>query len=79
MKIQVLGSGCSKCEITERMVRETAQRLAIPVEIEKVKDMQRIAAMGVMRTPAVAIEGKVVHSGRVPTADEIGAWLGAAR
>ncbi len=75
MKVQVLGKGCSKCELTEKLIRQTATELGVPVELEKVKDMQKIAAMGVMSTPAVAIDGKVVHSGRVPLPEQITGWL----
>jgi small redox-active disulfide protein 2 len=78
VRIEVLGSGCSKCEVTERLVRETAARLGLAVEVEKVQDMQRIAAMGVLATPAVAIDGKVVHAGRVPRPAEIESWLAVA-
>lgn len=75
MKVQVLGKGCSKCELTEKLVRETAERLGLEVEVEKVTDMQAIAAMGVMSTPAVAVGGKLVHSGRVPLPEQIEGWL----
>ena len=75
MKIQVLGKGCSKCELTEELIRQTAMELGVPVELEKVKDWQQIVAMGVMSTPAVAIDGTVVHSGRVPLPEQITGWL----
>ena len=75
MKIQVLGTGCSKCELTEKLIRQTATELGVPIELETVKDMRQIAAMGVMSTPAVAIDGNVVHSGRVPLPEQITRWL----
>jgi small redox-active disulfide protein 2 len=75
MKVQVLGKGCSKCELTEKLIRQTATQLGVQVELEKVQDLQKIAAMGVMSTPAVAIDGQVVHSGRVPLPEQIMAWL----
>jgi len=79
VKVEVLGKGCSKCELTERIVRDAAARCGVAVDIEKVQDLQRIAAMGVMSTPAVAIDGKVVHAGRVPLATEVEGWLTAGR
>jgi small redox-active disulfide protein 2 len=79
VKVEVLGKGCSRCELTERLVREAAARCGVAVEIEKVQDLQRIAAMGVMATPAVAIDGKLVHAGRVPLASEVEGWLTAGR
>lgn len=78
MKVQVLGSGCSKCETTAKLIAEVAARKGKSVEIEKITDFAQIAAMGVMSTPAVALEGKVVHSGRIPLAAEIESWLDAA-
>lgn len=79
MKVQVLGSGCSKCELTEKLIRQTAAELGAPIELEKVQDMRQIATMGVMSTPAVAIDGVVVHSGRVPLPEQIAGWLTPAR
>ncbi|MBL8539875.1 MAG: TM0996/MTH895 family glutaredoxin-like protein [Betaproteobacteria bacterium] len=74
-KVQVLGSGCSKCVTTAKYIEEVARDLGVPVEFEKVQDMRQIAAIGVMHTPAVAIDGKVVHSGSVPLRDKIATWL----
>lgn len=74
-KIQVLGTGCSKCVTTAKYIEDVARALGVPVQVEKVQDMREIAAMGVMHTPAVAIEGKVVHSGSVPLKDKIAGWL----
>lgn len=78
MKIEVLGKGCSKCELTERLIRDTADRLGVPIQLAKVTDMQKIASMGVMSTPAVAVDGKLVHSGRVPSPEQIEGWLSAS-
>ena len=78
MKIEVLGKGCGKCELTEKLIRDAAARLGVQIELAKVTDMQKIASMGVMSTPAVAVDGKLVHSGRVPSAEQIEGWLSAA-
>jgi hypothetical protein len=45
MKIQVLGKGCSKCELTEKLIQQTATQLSVPIELEKVQDLQQIAAL----------------------------------
>lgn len=71
MKIQVLGMGCAKCFSMERNVREAVARLSLNAEIEKVSDLNQIISMGVMMTPAMAIDGKVVSSGKALSTDQI--------
>jgi len=71
MKIQVLGPGCHNCKSTESAAREAVATAGITAEIVKVTDYAEIAKMGVMKTPGLAIDGRVVVSGRVPTAAEI--------
>jgi len=71
MKIQVLGPGCTNCKNLERAVLAALKRLGIEAPIEKVVDPVEIARLGVMRTPGLVIDGRVVVSGRVPTAGEI--------
>lgn len=66
MKIQVLGTGCPKCKKLEEMARKAADELNLDCSIEKVSRINDIMAMGVMSTPALAIDGKVVVSGRLP-------------
>lgn len=78
MKVQVLGSGCSKCQITARQVQEVALTIGVPIELEKVQDPTAIVAMGVFSTPAIAIDGKVVHSGGVPSREKVRELLGMA-
>lgn len=75
MKIQVLGPGCHNCKSTEAAARDAAASLGINVEIIKVTDYAEIARMGVMKTPGLAVDGKVVISGRVPTAAEVAELL----
>jgi small redox-active disulfide protein 2 len=74
-KIQVLGPGCTKCTATAKQITETASALGVEIAIEKVDDVAKIAAAGVMATPAVIIEGKLVHSGGVPPKERIEQWL----
>jgi small redox-active disulfide protein 2 len=71
MKIQVLGTGCPKCKKLEEMTRKAADELNLDYSIEKVSKINDIVAMGVMSTPALAIDGKVVISGRLPDEAEL--------
>ncbi len=75
MKIQILGGGCAKCRILEQHAREAVTELGLPAEIEKVTDIEAIMAMGVMTTPAIAIDGTVKSVGRVLTKDQVAAFL----
>ena len=78
MLIQVLGVGCPKCDEAARLVRETLARLEVNAQCEKVSDLRAIMQMGVLSTPAVAIDGKVRCSGRIPTEAELEYWLAEA-
>ena len=70
-KVKVLGTGCAKCAKLFDMVNRVGAELDIPMEIEKVEDIGRIVEFGVMMTPALVIDDKVVLSGRVPNDEEI--------
>lgn len=74
--IKVLGSGCANCETTAKLIQEVAQAKGVEVKIEKVQDMVAILGYGVMSTPGVVIDGKVVHSGGVPERKKVESWLG---
>jgi small redox-active disulfide protein 2 len=76
-KVQVLGSGCSKCRITAQQVLDVAHQLGAQIALEKVEQPAAIAAMGVLSTPAVAIDGRVVHAGGIPSRDQIASWFAA--
>lgn len=73
--IKVLGSGCSKCVLTARMIQNQADALGVAVKIEKVTDIAAIMAHGVMKTPGVVVDGAVVHTGGLPRAESIAEWL----
>jgi small redox-active disulfide protein 2 len=75
MKIQILGSGCPKCKALEANAREAVKALAIEAVVEKVTEVDEIMEMGVMMTPALAVDGEVLSSGKLLTADQIGALL----
>jgi len=70
-KLQILGTGCPKCKKLYELTEQTAKSIGIEYEIEKVEDIQQIIAFGVMMTPALAVNGEVKVSGKVPTVDEI--------
>jgi small redox-active disulfide protein 2 len=72
---KVLGSGCSKCIATARLIEEIAQTKGVGVQVEKVTDLTRILGYGVMSTPGVVIDGKVVHAGGVPARSKVEAWF----
>lgn len=75
MKVQILGSGCPKCKLLEQHAREAVAELGIQADIEKVMDTEAIMEMGVMMTPALAIDGEVKSVGRVLTKDQVISYL----
>jgi small redox-active disulfide protein 2 len=75
--IKVLGPGCKRCQTTADILRAEAERLGLAVEIEKVTDYAEIAGFGVVSTPGIVIDGKVVHAGGLPKAEDIARWLAA--
>ncbi len=78
MKIQVVGPGCPRCQQTERNVIDACAGLALAADITHVTEMQQIAALGIMATPAVIVDGKVVITGRVPSVAELTGMLSNA-
>jgi small redox-active disulfide protein 2 len=74
-KIAVYGPGCMKCKKAEEVVRQVLAETGIQATVEHVTDMQAIVAAGVMSTPAVAIDGVIKLSGRVPTTIELRQWI----
>ncbi len=78
MKITVYGPGCQRCHETERVVRVVVAELGIAAEVEKVSDWKAMVAAGVLATPAVAIDGQIRLSGRIPTPADVRSWLGHA-
>jgi small redox-active disulfide protein 2 len=79
MKVQILGAGCSKCKILETNAREAIAELGLGAEVEKVTDIEAIMGMGVMMTPALAIDGIVKSSGRVLTKAQVAEFLIATK
>ena len=70
-KIQVLGTGCPSCRRLAQMAEEAAQELTLDFELEKVTEIDRIIAFGVVATPALVVDGEVKFSGMVPSIDEL--------
>jgi len=75
--IKVLGPGCKRCQTTEDMVKAAAAALGIEASIEKITDYAEMAKYGIVSTPGIVIDGKVVHAGGLPKEDDITRWLQA--
>ncbi|HDR00557.1 MAG TPA: thioredoxin family protein [candidate division WOR-3 bacterium] len=71
MKVQVLGIGCARCQELEKRVRDTLAEMNLAAEVEHVKDLKTIAAMGVLMTPGLMIDGKVVAQGKIPSKEDL--------
>jgi len=71
MKIQILGAGCPKCKALAKLVEEVVSEMGIEFELEKVTDISKIIAAGVMMTPVLVIDGKVVLTGKIPSPEEL--------
>ena len=75
--IKILGSGCKRCVQTADLAAAEAKKLGIEIALEKVTDFVDIAKFGIASTPGVVIDGKVVHAGGVPKAEDMAKWLAA--
>ncbi|KAA1171425.1 thioredoxin family protein [Marinobacter salinexigens] len=73
--VEVLGTGCKKCVKTAEKISAAATELSLDVDVIKVTDPVKIMEYQVMSTPAVAVDGKLVHSGSIPEHDQIISWL----
>jgi len=71
MKIEILGTGCSKCRQTEKIVRRAVEETGVSAEVIKIEDLQDIVDRGVMMTPAVVVDGDVKIMGHVPSVEEV--------
>ncbi len=77
MKIQIAGPGCMNCRTTEQRVINTCAELDLAADISHVTDWNEMARLGVLRTPAVVIDGEIVVMGRVPSSAELKELIGA--
>jgi small redox-active disulfide protein 2 len=78
MKIEILGTGCQKCNLLEAATKAAADKLGVPYELQHVKELAKIAGYGVMITPALVIDGQVKAMGRVPSEAELTTLLTSA-
>jgi small redox-active disulfide protein 2 len=75
MKIEVLGPGCANCQKLEREVFNALSELNLDADVVKVTDLKKIFTYGILMTPGLVVNGKVICSGRVPGRREIKEWL----
>jgi small redox-active disulfide protein 2 len=75
MKIEILGTGCSKCKKAFESVEKVIKELGIDAEVVKVENIQEIMKYGVMITPAIAIDGEVKIVGKIPSPKQIAEWI----
>jgi small redox-active disulfide protein 2 len=73
--IKVLGIGCAKCRSTVALVEEVARQKGIEITLQKIEEPREIVSYGVMSTPAVVVDGKVLHAGGIPARDKVEQWL----
>ena len=75
MEIKVLGPGCPKCEMVEKRVKSALAELGIAADIEKVSDIKKMISYGILATPGLIINGRIVSSGRIPRVEDIRLWI----
>lgn len=73
--IKVLGTGCANCKNTVKLIDDIAREKGVEIRLEKIEDIQQIMTYAVMSTPAVVIDGKVVHAGGVPARSKAESWF----
>jgi small redox-active disulfide protein 2 len=71
MNIKILGTGCARCHELDKRTREIVNELGLDADVENVKDLNEIIKYGILTTPGLVVNGKVVLSGHVPSMDEI--------
>jgi small redox-active disulfide protein 2 len=70
MKVEIFGSGCPRCKQTEKVMKMAVEELGTNATVEKVTDMMAMMEKGIISTPAVAIDGEIVLSGKIPSLEE---------
>lgn len=75
MEIKVFGPGCARCKQTEKNTLEALKELNMEANVVHVSDLKEIMSHGIMMTPGLAIDGKVVSAGKIPSVEEIKKWL----
>ncbi|MBP9145143.1 MAG: thioredoxin family protein [Thermoanaerobaculia bacterium] len=74
-EIKVLGTGCSNCRNTVKLIEEIARGKGVEIHLEKVEEIRQIMAFNVLATPGVVLDGQVVHAGGVPSRSKIESWF----
>jgi len=77
MEIAVYGAGCKKCHALLENAKKAVEQTGVEAQVDYITDMAAVAAKGIMSTPALAVDGKVVSTGRVLSADEVAAFIKA--
>ena len=75
--IKVLGTGCANCKTVAKLIVAVAEEKGIAIELEKVEEIREIMSFGILATPGVVVDGQVVHSGGIPSRQQIEQWLTA--
>jgi small redox-active disulfide protein 2 len=78
MEIKVFGPGCARCNETEQLVKDVLAAGGVAATVMKVSDLKEMMMAGIMSTPAVAVDGVVKSTGKVPSKEEISAWIAGA-
>jgi len=78
MKIEILGPGCTRCKETFRVVQHVVEQAGFDADVVKEESIERMMALGLLATPGIAVDGKIVVSGRIPKADEVRRLLSEA-
>jgi small redox-active disulfide protein 2 len=73
--VKVLGPGCKRCDAAVQMVKDAAARAGVAVSVGKVTDYAEIAGYGIAATPGIVVDGKVVHAGGLPKAEDLARWI----
>lgn len=73
--IKILGTGCASCKATQKLVEDVVKARGVQAQVEKVEDIPSIMKYGVMSTPGVVIDGKVVHAGGIPSRAQVEQWI----
>ena len=77
MLVQVLGTGCAKCQYLEERVQKVVQENNLEIELQKVTEIEEILNFGVMMTPGLVVDGEVKSSGKLPSEEDILGWIQA--
>jgi small redox-active disulfide protein 2 len=73
--VKVLGTGCRNCQVTYQLIEEVARAKGVEITLEKVEQINEIMRLGVLITPGVIVDGRIVHSGGVPDRKRVESWL----